>query len=314
MSRGARRKNARPDSRLWGAVIALAAAVLAFPISAAAGPGLLVLPSTVSLGSIDTFAEPAKELGEGLSVFLPDSTRPEESPAVLTVSLAGPLTASGGEGTLPADRLRVGTDDLQPLPRSGSLSVPVTGVGFLRIRIGVQLERFDPPGAYEGKLAFGVPGNGEMNPVEIPVRFEARQWVAIRLTGRGSVLVAHGTELDSGASLSSDETDVIEVASNTRWRLLARQVTGFAPQTGPDERSLPAPQLTVRLRRNEWLEPVAEGFIRVGDEPSLLASGRPTGACADGWVPVVVRARLPLTRQQAAGCYAGRLEYVAETL
>lgn len=300
-------------------LVAVGLAAMAFSSSiAVASRGLLVTPTEVLLGSIDASTVSMLELGEGLSVFLPE-TSAEAGPATqpLSIFLRQPLTNESTGRPLPASRVYLGIDGLQPLPDSGVGSVPLPPhSGLVRLRFAVRVEPFDQPGTYEGKLSLVDSSEGE-RVVELPIELELRQWVKAKLMVCGTVLAAATGEAPGPDSyLNSGQATVVQVASNGRWSLTARVKSDFVPETEatPGARPIPATELRVRVVPTEWVEPLTEGFARLAKDPVILATGRPTGEYANGWVPVSVEASLPFDRSHAAGDYVSSLAFAVVAL
>lgn len=287
---------------------------LVFPVlPPAEAEGLLVTPAEISFGSVDPSLESLREFKEGLSVFLPQTSDVPESSSILGIFLRQPLTDSTSGRTLSASRIYVGVDTLQALPDSGTLSLSLPGTALTRLRVAVQVSQFDSPGVYEGRLSLSKTPEGNQI-VELPIKVELLRWVGIRLAVSQGLLAPGDVIPGPRSYLYDGEKAVVMVSSNSNWRLVAKPRSDFIPQAGPGERPIPATDLRIRVRGTQWVKPVREGFVQFTGEPLALAVGGATGDCGDGWVPVLIEARLPFDRKYAAGLYSSSVEFSAITL
>lgn len=262
--------------------------------------GVVVSPSSIVIKVGNAAESPMQELPGGLYVSLPFEQ--DDAYTTISVTLSQPLTDRVTGTTLPADRLMLGIDTLNQFPQTGVATLPNIGLGPQNLRIGIKAALFDSPGVYESKLRLAVGDNDSMA-TYLPISVEIQPWTEMKLVVGRAWLSPDGLEPEFGSYLSSGEQQVVYVASNSRWQLLARASKEMRPESSPVYPPI-ANDLRLRVLASPWLQPITAGFLVVPtDQPTVVAMGKPTGDCPDGWLPVGVELRFPFDRQKAAGTY-----------
>lgn len=292
---------------MWRLAVTLAL-VSAWVLLGAVGWGraeeaqLRVTPSQVSV-AIDPSRVSSLELAGGLQAYLLFPTDAEQ--LTLGFSLT-PLIDQASGRALPADRLLVGVGDLQPMSAMGQQPIPLSASGPTIVQIGVQAGAFDSPGLYQGRLCLSANGGSVEAVANVDVQIEILPWAAIRQLAPSPLVVTSQDIPGPDAVMSSEEQYVLLVAGNHRWQLVVQAPDGLQPQSGPATAPL-AGRLDMRVFPSDWVQPVTNGFAELTEDPAVLAVGKPTGDCADGWVAVSLEVRMPYGRHQAAGAYSGDL-------
>lgn len=275
---------------------------------------LVASPSQVLLGKIDASLQSESELTDGLTLFLP-----VEDPAPsLIVSVSRPLTHSVTRATLPVDRLRVGVAELDAtdlsslgpllaLGDAGRTLRLVAANGRARLRVGVALDKFDPPGIYQGELSLTL-ANSTVPPLRVEVQCEACKWVQVSSTG---LVVQLNASAPPGPSshLSSGWTGTLKVASNCPWRLTALPNGDFVNQSAGANGTIPSSALTLKVQSTEFVKPISLQYVALSNQPTLLATGSPTVAASGGSATVTLDGQLAFGRQYGAGSYQDSLKF-----